>query len=405
MTGVLSTIFIWVITTIITWLIFDFCWDKIKKWISAKITKFRIDAYKSDSSKVESAHYTTIIENSQINNSFFSVNDCKKYFTLGDDAQNEPSTEELVKELTELYSFNFNVVEGEDPLEIVDLKNLNNAHKCVLDEFKNALAGGKVRYNKDLYGVLGVSLIDNECRIKVYNSDYYTFKVTAKGVYLNSLETDLLSRLKENKQNLKQNLIEGLFPYLNSIGIGGFIIINRGNGDELVWSRRNKNCQSGGYWHFSFDETFTNDDNPEEGVNPINYCIKRGLAEELGILTEVDWPRCSNDEYIKVIEAGVIHTGIEDGRFEFELLSAVRLCFSDSYTIDDFILGYKFAKDAEIESEILRFVPISNIETFVKQEKCSPESIVLAKKIALMSKYKLIGSDFDLYRKIIAPRN
>ena len=79
-----------------------------------------------------------------------------------------------------------------------------------------------------------------------------------------------------------------LRPFYNSVAVGGFVIIDRGNGDELVTGFRGENCQSGGYWHFSYDETFTEDDKSDEDDQPnLMTCLRRALSEELGILRKL----------------------------------------------------------------------------------------------------------------------
>ena len=95
-------------------------------------------------------------------------------------------------------------------------------------------------------------------RYQLYHSDYFTFKFTVhvynklkKIISTNSLQTPL-----SHYTDLKH--IERLKPFLNSIGIGGFLILDRGKGDEIVFGwRDNRSCESGGYWHLHYDETFT----------------------------------------------------------------------------------------------------------------------------------------------------
>lgn len=45
--------------------------------------------------------------------------------------------------------------------------------------------------------------------------------------------------------------------------------------------------------------------------------------------------------------------------------------FSDEFTIDDFINSYQFAKDAAIETSNLHFVPITELDEFLMNEKNS----------------------------------
>lgn len=61
------------------------------------------------------------------------------------------------------------------------------------------------------------------------------------------------------------------------------------------------------------------------------------------------------------LNVGVIRTAGNDNRLEFEVCSFVRVCLSEAFTLEDFIHGYRFAKDAEIETRCLEFIPIKEL--------------------------------------------
>lgn len=259
------------------------------------------------------------------------------------------------------------------------------------DNFITDIKKGKVRFNKYLYGVNDKPTEQNNtCIINVYESDYFTFKTT----------TSIYNALR--KKNGFVILKNKYAPFLNSIGVGGFVIVNRGDGDELIWGYRGSNCQSGGYWHFSYDETFTHDDaaNQDQSAT-LTDCIKRALDEELGINREEDY-RCLPESQIIILDGGIIHTDGDDKRFEFELSSFVRVCFSEQYTFDDFIHNYRFAKDAELETRCLKLVKISELDQFINQYeyKISPEAKALAMKIKSLSELNILGTDHEGFQEL-----
>lgn len=200
--------------------------------------------------------------------------------------------------------------------------------------------------------------------------------------------------------SLETSDVNKLTPFLNSIGVGGFIIINRGCGDELVMGFRSKaSCQSGGYWHFSYDETFTQDDKIGETGDPsFEGCMLRAIDEELGI-SEQEREICGINTNIRFLDAGVIKTSGDDNRFEFEVCGFGRVAFSKRYTFEDFCRGYRFAKDAEIETQTLSFINIKHelgdfIETANFKGEISPEAYHLAKNISLLYELKILDDDF-----------
>ena len=254
------------------------------------------------------------------------------------------------------------------------------------DKFVIDIKKGGVRFNKYLYGVHDICdhPQDKECVINVYESDYFTFKTV----------TNIYNALKEH--NKGQVLIDGedFRPFLNSFGVGGFVIVNRGKGDELVWGFRGPNCQSGGFWHFSYDETFTRDDTKNHDQNAdYKSCVERALDEELGFNPE-DLKTCCPASQIVLLDGGIIRTA---DRYEFELCSFVRICFSDEYTLDDLIQNYRFAKDAELETRCLQLVKISELDAFLDnpENAFSPEAKSLARKIQFLYNHGALASDYE----------
>lgn len=268
------------------------------------------------------------------------------------------------------------------------------------DVFIHEMHQAKLRFNKYLYGIYDVRVgEDNKCEISIYNSDYFTYKCTVN-LYNALVAIPIKSPLPTLSVNVAQ-----VRPFYNSIGVGGFIIMDRGNGDELVTGFRGENCQSGGYWHFSYDETFTEDDKSDEDEQPnLMICLRRALSEELGILRETQ-EKCIPTSQITFLNVGIIRTAGNDNRLEFEACSFVRVCLSEAFTLENFIHGYRFAKDAEIETRCLEFIPIKDLDKFISTHTMSPESKHLAQTISLLNDYKLLETDKDGYHEILKNNN
>lgn len=264
------------------------------------------------------------------------------------------------------------------------------------DVFIHDMRQVKLRFNKYLYGIYDVKIDDdNKCDISVYNSDYFTYKCS-----VNLYNALAAIPVKSKLPNLSVNVAQ-VRPFYNSVAVGGYVIIDRGNGDELVTGFRGDNCQSGGYWHFSYDETFTEDDKSAEDDQPnLMACLRRALSEELGILRKTQ-EKCIPTSQITFLNVGVIRTAGNDNRLEFEVCSFVRVCLSEAFTLEDFIHGYRFAKDAEIETRCLDFIPINELDKFVSTHKISPEAKHLARTISLLNDFNLLGSDQEGYHEIL----
>lgn len=281
---------------------------------------------------------------------------------------------------------------------------INKIAEETSDKFITEIDKGNVRFNKYMFGVCNLETTQENSTITVYQSDYFTFKCITS--MFNALKKITCTQALPYKNTPFK--VSDICPFLNSIGVGGFLIMDRGYGDEIVVSLRGNNCDSGGYWHFSFDETFTADDINQKGKCSLKECLRRALVEELGILKE-EQDKALPEEQIILLDSGIIHTDGDDNRFEFEVCSFARICFSEQYTFDDFIKGYRFAKDAELETRCLDFIRINEMDSFIKtkdmlmqnqepsikRQGLSPEARNLLEKIKIIYQCKLLGSDND----------
>ena len=365
------------------------------------LKKYRVGKYQKTKNKMnqENGFYTSVVENRSLDNDFFRVEiiDLEKPFIIPFPKNKK---EELEKyEFTSIYNENKNEAIREDLNcyiqthygKIIQNENevlnfIDKISEKTADNFINQIKDRKVRFNKFLFGVYDVKRENDKCTITVYQSDYFTFKCMTN--VFNTLKTFTPHKALPS---LKGEIdIAKIRPFLNSIGIGGFLIMDRGKGDEIVLALRGNNCDSGGYWHFSFDETFTSDDKKDN--YSLKECLKRGLVEELGILSE-EQNKALPENQIILLDSGIIHTDNNDNRFEFEVCAIARICFSKQYTFDDFIKGYRFAKDAELETRCLDFIPINQIDDFINTHRMSPEAKALLNNIKYLHQYNVLETD------------
>lgn len=354
--------------------------------------------------------FISVVNNSMLKENFFEVDtiDLERHFIIpfpGSKKEELVNNDFLVvfnsnrnKELRKnLYDYisRYYATDGILPEYNTNIDDfINRIAEKTSNNFISQIKAQKVRFNKNLFGVYDVQKTKDKCKVYVYQSDYFTFKCL----------TNIFNALKEIKPKEKLPYTEDIIkikemrPMLNSVGVGGFVIMDRGNGDEIVVALRGTNCDSGGYWHFTYDETFTSDD--KNNVYSFEECLSRALTEELGILKE-EQKICIPLNQMIMTDVGIIHTSGNDNRFEFEVLSYVRVCFSDKYRFSDFLRGYRFAKDAELETRCLDFVPISGIDNFIKNKNMSPEAKALMVKIKYIHMKKVLDSDKNGYKTIL----
>ncbi|MBR4730384.1 MAG: hypothetical protein IK075_09040 [Prevotella sp.] len=371
-------------------------------WISSCCRKFRLNRNlkkfnkKSEEWLSKDRNFIPIIINYQLKTGFFKAKAHQKQYKIQipNDKEEELQRlnfklvklegQDLSNEFTERLCCSFGEKISESDAKELILRYV----ELTADDFINDIKEGKLRFNKYLYGVLDVVSERNGCVLHLYESDYFTFKATTK--IFNSISNNLILKSISRDAHINE-----FTPFLNSIGVGGFIIINRGDGDELVFGYRSKkSCQSGGYWHFSFDETFTRDDKIGEKGNPsLEGCVLRAIDEELGISGK-EQDLCGVKSNMRLFDAGIIKSS--DNRFEFEVCGFARVNFSSKYTFDDFFMGYRFAKDAEIETQTIDFINIRDkLDTFLCEKTLSPEAYHLAQHIKWLYDYKILNDIFE----------
>lgn len=303
----------------------------------------------------------------------------RKKFILGDDAENisgKPYSAikncdiKIKQKLIHFIKSNFDITD-------TDLF-LNNIAEQTAQFFLNK--EGTNNFNGSALGVYSINrnrtiigefpVVD----IELYISDYFTFK------FMSILYAELI-KLNGDVFTIKSfDDVNRLIPFLNSVGIGGFICFDRGEGAELLLAKRGPHVSCPNHWHFSYDETFSLVDQSSIGSTyEFDYkrCLHRALKEEV----------MGNDNKVETLldqsaygftDIGVIKT---DTRLEFELCGYINITFSDMFTYHDLVEKYQIAPDANWETSAMLPININNIERFINNHTLTPECKVLLKRI------------------------
>lgn len=238
---------------------------------------------------------------------------------------------------------------------------------------------GTNNFNGSVLGVYQIArtrTIDNELPkfdLSLYSSDYFTFK------FMSILYQELRKYNSEVFMVRTPDEVNRLVPFLNSVGIGGFIFFDRGKGTEFLFAQRGKGIACENQWHFSFDETFSlMDQHQLSGVWEFDdqKCLRRGLREEVGV--NVRNLSTANNFKTGYTDIMVIAT---QERFEFEICGYARFEFSKDYTYQDLMEKYKIAPDANWESSAMLPVNIKDVEKFMENKDMTPECKVLIRRL------------------------
>ena len=228
---------------------------------------------------------------------------------------------------------------------------------------------GNNRSNRIIYGVdklVRTSGEDVKLSMRVYKTDNFTFKFMS----------NLYLELKAIKNIFKVKTIEEInkfVPFLNSIGVGGFIVLNINNNNLFLFTQRSQNVNCSGMWHFSYDKTFMPIDRGEGSLGIFN-CLHRGVLKDNGIdLTDTKM----------LNEFGVCDFGVIcDNRLEFEICSYVKIYDRNNDTLSDLQLLYSFAEDGS-KYKTIQFLPVNAIEIdhFIANNDLTPEACKLSKRL------------------------
>lgn len=225
------------------------------------------------------------------------------------------------------------------------------------NEFLDELRHGKIRFNGYLYGVDHIMLNrcgDNEdpvLKINFYKTDYFTFRVFAK-IYQRLRKSIVIKGIED---------LNAIPAFLSSFGIGCYIIATDGTEEYLIIAHRGSNViVDKNKYHFSMNEAFSLMDVDIYGNVSFTTCLYRGLREELGL----------NENYKKqIVDYGFLDLSIVLDRFEMGISCYVKIKFDESFTMDYFRDLYKSAQDKELETTELKFIPMSYVRTFIKENE------------------------------------
>ena len=201
--------------------------------------------------------------------------------------------------------------------------------------------------------------------MEMYTSDYFTFKVVS-GIY---------KKLKNPNETIPFNIrtigdIPQYSPFLCSLGMGGFLMLKMGGDRRALWIRRSLECEAGGLYHFSYDETVAvKDVDMETKVVDVYGTLYRGIKEELG-LAEKDLTGEGG-----IFEIGIILT---EERIELELLS-YQVLKSEVYP--NFMAKLEAAEDSKLEVGEHFFWGMDEHRRELADKYLTPEAFALIQRL------------------------
>lgn len=285
------------------------------------------------------------------------------------------SSEKLIRQLKAFICENYP--------EIVDVDQyLNQVAEATAEAFIRGKEAGMKLFNGAMLGIYDIRLdrTPNEERhllyIDFYVSDYFTFKFT--------VELYHQLRTRANRFNIEKiEQINQYAPFLCSLGMGGYIVLEHNEENYLMWTKRDATMSSGDMWHFSFDETVNlSKDVLRDGkgnilffdgkmkINPYTN-FYRGIWEELG-MAKVD-----------LDEGGIFEIGIiMSERLEIELLSYAKKKLRGDISIEEQMCKYtENAPDGKYEITKIQYVELSKCRDEFIGRLVTPEAYALFQRM------------------------
>lgn len=210
--------------------------------------------------------------------------------------------------------------------------------------------------------------------IKLYRSNYFTFKVTSR-IYEELRKRDRTLFSVKTTRDLQR-----IVPFLCSLGMGGFIKAKHNGETRYLWVKRSTECEAGSLYHFSYDETVAVKDINKDTVTDketINLytTLYRGLREELGIR-----PQHLSGEG-GIFELGLILT---DKRIELEFLSFEEITEEAQ---ENFMHLMWAAEDSQLEIDRIYFWTLKDYKRMLTDQLLTPEALELIKRMEVREKY------------------
>ncbi len=143
------------------------------------------------------------------------------------------------------------------------------------------------KFIADQFGVYGIEKTKNTLKIKVYKTNYYSFRIMNSLYSKEKIVEIIVERLCKNINNTKicNEGFQVLFPFFASLGINIILeLISKEKGKGFLIQKRNSKAFGNvSQYHISVNETFSFTDIDTMGNPSIDNCMLRGIEEEIGV--------------------------------------------------------------------------------------------------------------------------
>ena len=342
----------------------------------------------------------------------------RQKFAIHEPAKLDGNNHMLCDFLSKYYAQEFPNVEAIE-------KFLNKTISDTADYFIDRLQKGKLAFNNRQIRIdrIEINRTDKEeghgeekqiLDLALYETDYFTAQVMVH-VYQHLCELDIKYRKKDANYESPFDHIDiiklntEMRPFMSSLGVGGYIIFDRGNtGHNLeYWTvKRSSNVRNGSNGSmdlrsYSFDETMDLKDRTEDikdsNIFSAYVGADRAIQEELGLFNKRDERVRGNVGNFHLTGLVLIRTQVEENaRFEMQLLGYTFVHFTDNFKYDDLVLKKKNAQDASYEA--VEVYPCKLKEkltgTVPGQYTHTPESVYYAEVLQNMEDMKYIRNAY-----------
>lgn len=248
--------------------------------------------------------------------------------------------------------------------------------------------------------------------LSLYKTDYFTAQVMVD-LYKELRAIDVRRKVANPNYVSQfdnptiQDLNQKLRPFMSSLGVGGYVIFDKGNGLEYWTVLRSPNIRNGSddnyeLRSYSFDETMdlrdTAMDNNGRQVGSIYRGAERATEEELGLFRGDEKVEGHLTDY-HFTGLVLIRTSGEDGRparFEMQLLGYKFAYFDETFTYQDMSFKKRMAQDAAFEAvEVYVNSLKKRLIATTGQYTHTPESVYYAEVLRGMENLRDISNKYE----------
>ncbi len=248
--------------------------------------------------------------------------------------------------------------------------------------------------------------------LSLYKTDYFTAQVMVD-LYKELRAIDIRRKVANPNYVSQfdnptiQDLNQKLRPFMSSLGVGGYVIFDKGNGLEYWTVLRSTNIRNGSddnyeLRSYSFDETMdlrdTDMDNNGRQVGSIYRGAERATEEELGLFRGDEKVEGHLTDY-HFTGLVLIRTSGEDGRparFEMQLLGYKFAYFDETFTYQDMSFKKRMAQDAAFEAvEVYVNSLKKRLIATTGQYTHTPESVYYAEVLRGMENLRDISNKYE----------